>query len=481
MFMKMHPADTAKELRTFPFFKSFTEDLLLQIATMVKHQSFSASEVILQEGQKNACLYFLKSGKVEVSLLGEVLATLETAGEVMGEMSVISGNPAATTLKTLTEAECLVISADDFNHVHPKDADRLKALLYQIYCVILTDRLTKTNEKARLFEILNRELHEAQNTLEKNGGARVLLVEHDKKQQLPVRMALGGTGVHLEIADSISSAKDSIDKNAFDIILADENSAEVLQNLKNGPGSSHPPIGVLLTSKNVEGNLRILRNARFVENIISRDPEDRNATVRFVLTTLGKIFSKDLFGLEKYMQWGVEPQSRKVTHSAQREELREEMMTYFKKMGVRSSILDRANSVVEEMLMNAIYDAPVDAQGKSIFNHITRKEEIHLDTHQQAQLRYGSDGTLLAVSVSDPFGALTKELIVDYLLSCYTGKAGDMNASKGGAGRGLHQIIENSDLTIFNVKKGVRTEVISLFNLDGQKREAQPSFHYFFL
>ncbi|MNL35107.1 hypothetical protein D3C87_1571190 [compost metagenome] len=87
----------------------------------------------------------------------------------------------------------------------------------------------------------------------------------------------------------------------------------------------------------------------------------------------------------------------------------------------------------------------------------------------------------MAVSVSDPFGALTKDLIIDYLLSCYTGKAGEMNTNKGGAGRGLHQIIENSDLTIFNVKMGVRTEVISLFNLDGQKREAQPSFHYFFL
>jgi hypothetical protein len=56
-----------------------------------------------------------------------------------------------------------------------------------------------------------------------------------------------------------------------------------------------------------------------------------------------------------------------------------------------------------------------------------------------------------------------------------------LNTQKGGAGRGLHQIIENSDLTIFNVKKGIRTEVICLFNIDGQKREAQPSFHYFFM
>ncbi|HWU42330.1 MAG TPA: hypothetical protein VN132_02795, partial [Bdellovibrio sp.] len=69
----------------------------------------------------------------------------------------------------------------------------------------------------------------------------------------------------------------------------------------------------------------------------------------------------------------------------------------------------------------------------------------------------------------------------DYLISCYKGAAGSLNTNKGGAGRGLHQIIENADLTIFNVKKGVRSEVICLFNIDGHKREAQPSFHYFFI
>lgn len=71
-------------------------------------------------------------------------------------------------------------------------------------------------------------------------------------------------------------------------------------------------------------------------------------------------------------------------------------------------------------------------------------------------------------------------MIVNYLLSCYNGQAGSLNENKGGAGRGLHQIIENAEITIFNVKKGVRSEVICLFNIDGQKKEAQPSFHYFF-
>ncbi|MGZ3817943.1 MAG: cyclic nucleotide-binding domain-containing protein, partial [Bdellovibrio sp.] len=178
--------------------------------------------------------------------------------------------------------------------------------------------------------------------------------------------------------------------------------------------------------------------------------------------------------------WGVDVKTKQVVSSTQREELRNELTSYFKKMGIRSTVLERMNTAAEELLMNAVYDAPVNINGKALFNHFSRKSEIKLDTHQQSILSYASDGVLLAVSVKDPFGALTKDIIIDYLLSCYNGQAGTLNTGKAGAGRGLHQIIEAADITVFNVKKGVRTEVICMFHTDGQKREAQPSFHYFF-
>lgn len=476
--MKLHPAEIAKEIKGYSFFKSFSDDLLLQVSTMVHPMSFKAGDLALKEGQKNDSLFFLRHGKFEVSLAGEILVTLDATGEVFGEMSVITSNAASTTVRALTDLECFAIRADDFAHVHPKDADRFKALLYQIYCFILTERLMKTNEKARLFEILNRELHEAQKNLTKGRGGRVLLVEPDKKQQLHIRMALGGTGVQLDLVSDVEAARTSLRENLYDVVLSEESCVDILKEVVEGHLA---PYAVLLTSKDVQGNLGVLEKNRYISQIISRDAEDKNATIRHVLTALGKLLNKDLFGVEKYLTWGVDIQKRIVSSSRQREQLRDDMLAYFKKMGVRSTILERINTVTEEMLMNAIYDAPMNTQGKSLFNHLTRKEEIQLESHQQSQLCYGSDGVLIAVSVVDPFGSLTKETIVDYLLTCYNGAAGSLNTQKGGAGRGLHQIIENADLTIFNVKKGVRCEVICLFNVDGQKREAQPSFHYFFI
>lgn len=281
----------------------------------------------------------------------------------------------------------------------------------------------------------------------------------------------------MDIAADATQAEELLKDNKYDVVVGGDISVDILRKVEEKKLS---PNVILLTSYDVQGNLGVLLNNRFVKNIISRDAEDKNATIRFVLTALGKLLNKDLFGIDKYLTWGVDVQKKVVTHSGQREQLRDDMCTYLKKAGVRSSVIDRVNTVAEEMLMNAIYDAPVDSHGNSLFNHVSRKQEVQLETHQQSVFRYATDGVLAAVAVVDPFGALQRDVIIDYLQTCYNGTAGSLNTSKGGAGRGLHQIIENSDLTIFNVKPGVRTEVICLFNLDGQKRMSQPSFHYFF-
>lgn len=477
--MKLHPVDIAKELKAFHFFRTFPDDLLLQIATMVSVSSFKKGDVILKEGQLNKNLFFLRNGHAEVVLAGEVVAMLQNPGEVIGEMSVVTERPVSTTIRAGIDLDCFVINTENFGLVPPKEKDHFQHLLYRMYSNILSDRLMKTNEKARLFEIANRELHQAQMNLDKTGDKSVLLVETDRKQLAMAKVALGSTGVQLDTCNEIEAGKQMLADKKYDAVVADETCLELLRHAK---GINYPGRLVMMTTKDVASNLDTLKNMSFIDTMMTRDTEDRNFTIRSILTTLSKVLSSDLFGCEKYLTWGVDMQSRAVKSSAEREALRDEMCAYFKKLGLRSTILERVNTVTEELLMNAIYDAPVDSQGKSLYNHLPRKTPVLLESHHQSTLRYASDGVFLAVSVVDPFGALPKDIILRYLESNYKGTAdtNDVHEGKGGAGRGLHQIVENSDLTIFNVRKGKKTEVICLFYVEGHKREPQPSFHYFF-
>ncbi len=471
----MHPAEVAKELKGFSFFKSFSEDLLLQISTMTELRSYKNDDTILQEGAVNQHLFFLRSGKVKVLLANEVVALIQTVGEVMGEMSVVSSSPVATSLAADGNVDCFVIDTTAFDDVQPKERDQFKSLLYRIYSVILAERLKKTNERARLFEINNRELKSTQNAKVSVTG-RVLLLESEKKLQVVAKLALGGTGVDLSIASSLEEAEKLLIQEKTDLLICEDKYIDFLKKAHDNDWASHY---LLLTTEDISHCLDRLGHLPFVNNVIAR-VDDRAAASKALLTSINKVITKGLFGVEKYISWGAEVTHRPITHSQQRDELKEEMLEHFRRFGIRNSILDRVNTVTEELLMNAIYDAPVDSQGKSIFNHLSRKDDIHLESHQQSQLRYACDGINLLVSVEDPFGGLTKEIIINYLKSCYEGQAGSLNTKKGGAGRGLHQIIEGSDLTVFNIKKGVRTEVICLFNLDTPMQKTQPALHYFF-
>jgi CRP-like cAMP-binding protein len=594
MTQARHPTEILKDFRTYPFFGGFSEELLLQVCQMTRSKLFKKGETILREGFPNDSLYFIHSGEVNVVVQNEIVTQLTRRGEVLGEMSLISQQPVSASIHAITDVECYIIDGNDFNLVAEKDQAHFQFLLYKIYSSIAAERLRSTNLKARMAEISNRDLLEAQDelkkmninleklieertqqlrqkarelessyvTLESQNAAlttgfkklteqgqirdatvakvksldqtylqplrktlqsiqdnlsqmdhkselqsamaevqgislqmrslidffqsekaleskRVLLIDGEKKQQLVAKMALGGTGVGLDIAGDLESADEFLKKGKYDLIACDIGLSDFMQSAHEQ--GLNTPI-VVFTSTDIQGYLEKLQKLPFVSHVVSRDVNDRNLTVKTILTTINKILTQDFFGLEKYLTWGVDVQECKLTNSGQRAGRIAEMQESFKKIGVRASLLDRCGIVAEEMLMNAIYDAPMDSKGTSLFNHLPRTQEVQLSSDQATTLRYACDGNLIAISVADPFGGLQKKIIFDYLETCYQGNAGTLNHGKGGAGRGLHQIIENSDLTVFNVQSRIRTEVICLINADASAKHvhSSPSFHYFF-
>lgn len=307
----------------------------------------------------------------------------------------------------------------------------------------------------------------------------VLVAESVKKNQLTAKMALGGTGVRLSVCSSPTEAEGLFKEQAFDIALADKENLSVLIDAKR----KNPECQlVFVASEPIVDYLPALQKLNLMPNIVTRDEEDRTLTIKNIMTTVAKLAAHNAFGIERYLNWGVDIQEKKIVRSDERKDLREGMSEYFTELCVRKSIIDSISAVAEELLMNAIYDAPMDEQGRQMFNALSRTEKVELRPQQQGLFRYATDGTYAAISVEDPFGALTAETLLRYLESCYGGKAGSLNEGKGkaGAGRGLHQIIENSTLVIFNVKPKKRTEVIALFSIvPGDKRERPPQFHFF--
>lgn len=548
------PASIVNELRSFTFFQGFPEPLLQTLAAMSQARRFQAGELILEQGKNNDTLFFLRSGKVIIQVDRENVSELSRSGEVFGEMSLINRKPAAANVRAYTEVETFALSESQLTRFPAAEQEKFQHLLHRVYASVLADRLAVTNEKAKKFEIANRDLAKTHDKLQKlnqqleseiarrsselvhkvrdltqthlqpvqaklskwvqsnlqqvppneihevfssvaevidflkpvadfaekdklTTSRRVLLFDTNKKQQQVARLALGGTGVELSLSSTVEEFEQKIKNESYDLFICEAEDPQALRRAEEL--KPEIPIAVLV-QQNLENYLRTIESFDGQKFFISRDLENRLFTIKSIATTVSKILNNDFFGVEKYLGWGAKIIEKTVLHSDQREELIESMKQHFRAIGLRSSLLDRVHAACEELLMNAIYDAPIDGQGKPLFNHLQRTEKVELKPEQQGRFRYGTDGVFLAVSVSDPFGSLSRKVVIDYLRSCYGGQAGELNKEKGGAGRGLHMIIESSDLTVFNVKKKQRTEVICLFNLDqAQAEQSQPSFHLF--
>jgi hypothetical protein len=198
------------------------------------------------------------------------------------------------------------------------------------------------------------------------------------------------------------------------------------------------------------------------------DPEEDELVVTSV-----KLLRGDLFGVEKYLTWGAQILERDIASYDEKRLAIREVTELAREMGCRRQLVARVETVTDELLMNALYDAPASRYGcRPLFQGKGRPGAGPV-TDQVAALRCGCDGKYFAVSVRDNFGELRKGAILDNLerardeggLPRVGGEEG------GGGGLGLYFVMSSVTRFIANIQPGQMTEVICLFDLRGGARD----------
>ena len=204
-----------------------------------------------------------------------------------------------------------------------------------------------------------------------------------------------------------------------------------------------------------------------------------------LVVTSCKLLSGDIFGLEKYLSWGVKIHEQTIQTY---EEKRQALLTiseHAKQVGARRQVIAKIESVTDELLMNALYDAPAVRSGASRADRVAKSADASIPLEEAAHLRYACDGHYFAVSVQDNYGELHKEAILDHLTRARAerGRPKSMdNDTGGGAGLGLYFILSSVTRFVANIQPGKRTEVVCMFDLRQSGREAEAcaqSLHIF--
>ncbi len=186
------------------------------------------------------------------------------------------------------------------------------------------------------------------------------------------------------------------------------------------------------------------------------DPHDRDLGI-----TSEKLASGDLFGLEKYLLGGPPVGERVIANDADKRHAMGEVCAWAESIGARRPIVHRLASVVDELMMNALYDTPDTPDTPD-----TSGTPDPQASDRPAILRWGADDHMIAISVCDTFGTLRQRDVIDHVRRARSerGRPRPETEVQRGAGLGLYLVLANVASLVINVEAGRRTEVVCLFD-----------------
>jgi hypothetical protein len=172
--------------------------------------------------------------------------------------------------------------------------------------------------------------------------------------------------------------------------------------------------------------------------------------------------------LGAYLDWGFTQITLEIRMPADRDAAVAQIQGLVAQLQAPKRVGEMFGELAHELIMNAMYGAPVDAHGRPKYAG-DRKAEIRLAENERPTVRVASDGTKLAFQIRDPFGGLLRDHVVGGLARGLA--RGELDRGNGGAGLGITMCHNASSVLIFDVARGRHTEVTALLELDMNLRE----------
>jgi hypothetical protein len=184
------------------------------------------------------------------------------------------------------------------------------------------------------------------------------------------------------------------------------------------------------------------------------------------------------FGVQRFLKPSTQLETLIFTNTNQKQPTEEVILDQLCRWGFTRRMSQIIATGVDELLMNAMFDAPVDENGKAIYEQASRNTEIELKLRSAVHLNYGFDGDYVVFGVTDHFGSLHRLKLLSYLSKMQDVGPYVVSEETAGAGIGISSIHLAGGSLFFVSKAQEKTEVILLFKKTSDFIEFKKQFKF---
>jgi hypothetical protein len=292
-------------------------------------------------------------------------------------------------------------------------------------------------------------------------------------------------GVALKHARDPKAGAQMVAREDISIIFADTSSEEQYQEFEN---ALHETVGLFsdrihtnaihfLSNEDLE-NIKYLIQSPLFGHFIHRNYGDTRDAGQHYGRIVKATLAEKAFGLATLLSPDARIQVVKLNHSSQKPSAVEAIKSFLSSAKFQTRVISIVANAVDELLMNSIFDAPIDEMGKQLLSSTPRSAQVPLEGQNAVEMHVGYDGKYIAVSAVDFFGSVEKGKLLNHISKIYNQEDYKAKMGVAGAGLGLGTVFRSGGSFFVVSESRVRTEVTVFFKKTFNFRDFRDQFRF---
>jgi hypothetical protein len=170
------------------------------------------------------------------------------------------------------------------------------------------------------------------------------------------------------------------------------------------------------------------------------------------------MMSQDPFDIQGYFGEDAKSQQITISQNSHRAAAVKATENFLAKCGLIPRLSVQAAQAADELILNAIHSAPVDASGNRYRKDLEQPANFRFSNREQITLSVFQNDSFYAISVRDHFGSLKADEVLSHLQKNYAQESTETHS-----GLGLNSVLGSGFSLLVAVKPGKLTEVSIFF------------------